>query len=46
MSRRIILDLCYPKSGDKVNSHILKDYYLGKTIDLFLPKIDDFIALI
>ena len=29
-SRRVILDLSYPKSGDSVNSHILKDYYLGK----------------
>ena len=45
-SRRVILNLSYPKSGDSVNSHILKDYYLGKTIDLFFPKIDDFVVLI
>lgn len=43
--RRTVVDLSYP-SGKSVNSGILKDIYLGETINLVLPSVDDFAALI
>ena len=44
--RRIILDLSCPKTGDSVNSHVLKDFYLGEKVELFFPKIDGFVTFI
>jgi hypothetical protein len=42
--RRIILDLS--SSHSSVNSFIDKDWYLGESVNLFFPKIDDFVKLI
>ena len=43
--RRVILDLSFPKSSS-VNSYISKDIYLGETVNLAYPKVDDFAQLI
>lgn len=43
--RRIILDLSLPK-GNSVNSHIPKDSYLGKPVNLTYPKVDDLVQLV
>ena len=43
--RRVILDLSFPKTK-AVNDHIDKSEYLGETIDLVFPKVDDFVELI
>ena len=44
--RRIILDLSFPKKGNSVNSYVPKDQYLGDSVDLFFPNVDDFTSLI
>ena len=46
IERRVILDLSFPKNGTSVNSFVSKDLYLGDKVELFFPKIDDFIGLI
>ena len=43
--RRVILDLSFPE-GAAVNEGIQKDNYLGNTIDLSFPRVDDFVKLI
>lgn len=43
--RRVILDLSLPK-GKSVNSHIHKDEYLGKPVNLTYPRVDDLVQLI
>ena len=43
--RRVILDLSFPR-GCSINDFISKDRYLGEEIDLFFPRVDDFIKLI
>ncbi|XP_033730957.1 uncharacterized protein LOC117320473 [Pecten maximus] len=45
VERRVILDLSLPK-GKSVNSHIPKDSYLGKPINLTYPRVDDLVDLI
>ena len=43
--RRVILDLSFPH-GHSVNDGIDKDQYLGNTIHLQYPNVDDFIEII
>ena len=43
--RRVILDLSFPLNA-AVNSFVSKDEYLGETVDLVYPKVDDFAQLI
>ena len=38
--RRVILDLSYPE-GRSVNDHTPKDNYLGWTVNLVYPSVDD-----
>ena len=38
--RRIIIDLSFPQ-GQAVNDGMIKDNYMGKTIELTFPRVDD-----
>ena len=44
--RRVILDLSFSETGDSVNSHILKDSYLGSPVKVSYPSVDDLVELI
>ena len=43
--RRVILDLSFPSTAS-VNNFISKDVYMGETVDLVYPKVDDFVEMI
>ncbi|WAR27316.1 hypothetical protein MAR_013020, partial [Mya arenaria] len=43
--RRVILDLS-SHSGGSVNDFVPKDVYLGESVTLMFPKIDDFVKLV
>ena len=43
--RRVIVDLSYPENNS-VNDGISKDFYLGNSISVSYPTVDDFVKLI